>query len=244
MEKSKVIQFEKNDKDNGKEQARQILKNGILDMSVKRLIQMVNFGLCGNIEVMTDLCGTSNYFNHICRTADKEYTGTITCVGEFKENEEAEPVTVICLDTSKSVWSHSSEIIKFDDIEFMCKDFLADCNIDNDMTDEELQKNTYISLFVGMGYDRGKVENTWNNVYSLMKQFDIPFEKAMGCMMYAFQYDCGIEIPLRNICGINVSGIEKSMPIYQREATKCLCGALVSGLVYLLADKLEKELEK
>lgn len=65
MEKSKVIQFEKNDKDNGKEQARQILKNGILDMSVKRLIQMVNFGLCGNIEVMTDLCGTSNYFNHI-----------------------------------------------------------------------------------------------------------------------------------------------------------------------------------
>lgn len=33
----------------------------------------------------------------ICRTADKEHTGTITCVGEFKENEEAEPVTVICL---------------------------------------------------------------------------------------------------------------------------------------------------
>lgn len=49
-------------------------------------------------------------------------------------------MTVICLDTSKSVWSYSSEIIKFDDIEFMCKDFLADCNIDNDMTDEELQK--------------------------------------------------------------------------------------------------------
>ena len=55
----------------------------------------------------------------ICRTADEEYTGKITCVGEFKENEEAEPVTVICLDTSKSVWSYSSEIIKFDDIEFI-----------------------------------------------------------------------------------------------------------------------------
>ena len=61
MEKSKVIQFEKNDKDNGKEQARQILKNGILDMSVERLIQMVNFGLCGNVEIMTGLCGTSHY---------------------------------------------------------------------------------------------------------------------------------------------------------------------------------------
>ena len=95
-----------------------------------------------------------------------------------------------------------------------------------------------------MGYDRGKVENTWNNVYSLMKQFDIPFEKAMGCMMYAFKYDCNVAIPLKNICGIDVSGIEKSMPIYQREATKYLCSALVSGLVYLLANKLEKELEK
>lgn len=65
MEKSKVIQFEKNDKDNGKEQARQILKNGILDMSVERLIQMVNFGLCGNVEVMMSLCGTSHYFNRM-----------------------------------------------------------------------------------------------------------------------------------------------------------------------------------
>lgn len=180
----------------------------------------------------------------ICRTVEKEHTGTITCVGVFKENEETEPVTVICLDTSKSVWSHSSEIIKFDDIEFMCKDFLADTDINNDISDEETKKSTYIHMFTGMGYDRFKVEKTWNCLDKLMKQFDIPFEKAMGCMMYALKYDCGIEIPLRNICGIDVSGIEKSMPIYQREATKCLCGALVSGLVYLLADKLEKELEK
>ena len=178
------------------------------------------------------------------RTSDKEYTGKITCVGEFKENEDTEPVTVICIDTSKSVWSCSSEIIKFDDIEFMCKDFLADANIDNDMTYEELQKNTYISLFVGMGYDRAKVENIWNNVHRLMKQFDIPFEKAMGCMMYAFKYDCNVAIPLKNICGIDVSGIEKSMPIYQREVDKCLGKALAWGIVYLLADKLGKELEK
>ena len=78
--------------------------------------------------------------NVICRTTDKEYTGTITCVGEFKENEDAESVTVICLDTSKSVWSHSSEIIKFDDIEFMCKDFLADTDINSDISDEETKK--------------------------------------------------------------------------------------------------------
>lgn len=177
----------------------------------------------------------------ICRTADKEYTGTITCVGTFKENEEAEPVTVICLDTSKSVWSHSSEIIKFDDIEFMCKNFLADTDINSDISDEETKKSTYIHMFTGMGYDRFKVEKTWNCLDKLMKQFDIPFEKAMGCMIYALKYDCGIEIPLKNICGIDVGLVEKSLPIYQKEMVKCFGMALAGGLVYLLADSLSKE---
>lgn len=177
----------------------------------------------------------------ICRTADKEYTGTITCVGEFKENEKAEPVTVICLDTSKSIWSYSSDIIKFDDIEFMCKDFLADANINSDISDEETRKNTYIHMFTGMGYDRFKVEKTWNCLEKLMKQFNIPFEKAMGCMIYALKYDCGIEIPLKNICGIDVGLMEKSMPVCQKEMAKCFGRAVASGLVYLLADSFAND---
>ncbi len=177
----------------------------------------------------------------ICRTADKKYTGTITCVGEFKENEEVKPVVVICLNTSKSVWSYSSEIIKFDDIEFMCKDFLADTNINSDISDEEARKNTYIHMFTGMGYDKSKVENVWNSLEKLMKQFDIPFEKTMGCMIYALKYDCGIEIPLKNICGIDVGLMEKSMPVYQKEMAKCFGMAVASGLVYLLADSFTKD---
>lgn len=148
-----------------------------------------------------------------------------------------------CLDTSKSIWSYSSEIIKFDDIEFMCKDFLADTDINSDISDEEAKKNTYIHMFTGMGYDKSKVEKTWNSLEKLMKQFDIPFEKAMGCMIYALKYDCGIEIPLRNICGIDVGLIEKSIPVYQKEIVKCFGMALAVGLVYLLADSLSKEWE-
>lgn len=177
----------------------------------------------------------------ICRTADEEYTGTITCVGEFKENEDADSVTVICLDTSKSIWSYSSEIIKFDDIEFMCKDFLADANINSDISDEETRKNTYIHMFTDMGYDRFKVEKTWNCLEKLMKQFNIPFEKVMGCMIYALKYDCGIEIPLKNICGIDVGLMEKSMPVCQKEMAKCFGMAVASGLVYLLADSFAKD---
>lgn len=177
--------------------------------------------------------------NVICRTTDKEYTGTITCVGEFKENEDAESVTVICLDTSKSVWSHSSEIIKFDDIEFMCKDFLADADIDDSMTDEEMKKNTYISLFVGMGYDRTKVENMWANVDKLMKQFNLPFEKVMSCMIYSLKYECSIEIPLKLICGIDVTGMQNDIVKFEKEAAKCLGLALVGGIFYAIGSCLE-----
>lgn len=46
-----------------REQARQILKNGVLDMSVERLIQMTSYGLCGNVNTMVGICGTSHYFN-------------------------------------------------------------------------------------------------------------------------------------------------------------------------------------
>ena len=177
----------------------------------------------------------------ICRTVDKEYTGTITCVGEFKENEETEPVTVICLDTSKSVWSYSSEIIKFDDIEFMCKDFLADTDVNIDISDEETKKSTYIHMFTGMGYDRVKVEKIWNYLENLMTQVDISFEKAMGCMIYALKYDCGIEVPLKNICGVDIELMKKSMPVYQKEMAKCFSMAVASGLVYLLADSFTKD---
>lgn len=54
----------------------------------------------------------------------------------------------------------------------MCKDFLADTDINSDISDEEIKKNTYIHMFTGMGYDKSKVENVWNGLNKLMKQFD------------------------------------------------------------------------
>ena len=175
----------------------------------------------------------------MCHTKDTEYKGTITCIGEFKESEDEESVTVICLDTSKSAWSYSSEIIKVNDIEFMCRDFLTNVEITESMSDEETKKNTYISLLVGMGYDREKVENTWTNVDKLMKQFDLPFEKVMSCMIYSLKYDCSIEIPLKLICGIDVTGMQKDIVKFEQEAAKCLGLALVGGIFYAIGSCLE-----
>lgn len=171
----------------------------------------------------------------------QEYKGTIISMGILTAKEDSNPTTVIFLDTSKNTYSYSMEIIKFDDVEFMCKDYLADADTCKDMSDDELQKNTYIHVLSGMGYDRDKIENTWNSMEKLMKQFDISFEKAMCCVLYSLKYNCTIAVPLKNICGIDMESIEKSIPIYQREAAKCLGMVLVSGVCYLLADGLRKE---
>lgn len=64
MGKSKVVQIKKADKS---QEARQILKNGIVNgMCVEKLIQLADINaFVGNVEVMTGLCGTSHYFNRM-----------------------------------------------------------------------------------------------------------------------------------------------------------------------------------
>ncbi|MCI9143563.1 MAG: hypothetical protein HFH87_13285 [Lachnospiraceae bacterium] len=48
-----------------REKARQILKDGICDMSIARLIQMSQFGLMGNIKLSNGTLTVENVFNHI-----------------------------------------------------------------------------------------------------------------------------------------------------------------------------------
>lgn len=48
-----------------REDARRILRDGILDMNVARLIQMAQFGLAGNIELRNKIMLADNAFNHI-----------------------------------------------------------------------------------------------------------------------------------------------------------------------------------
>lgn len=96
MSKSKVLQFERN---NDKEKAREILKNGILDMSVERLIQMAQFGLVGNINSMAGLYGTSHFFNrmnYVQATNDEEVDVLEYCYTS-DDNEDVIASTTICI---------------------------------------------------------------------------------------------------------------------------------------------------
>ena len=48
-----------------RDQARQILKSGILDMNITRLIQMSQFGLMGTVILSNEIVSVENAFNHI-----------------------------------------------------------------------------------------------------------------------------------------------------------------------------------
>lgn len=48
-----------------REYARRILRNGILDMNIARLIQISQFGLMGNIVLSNETVTVENVFNHI-----------------------------------------------------------------------------------------------------------------------------------------------------------------------------------
>ena len=54
-----------NRKNATREQARQILKKGICDMSIGRLIQLSHYGLMGNIALSSKTMSVDNVFNRI-----------------------------------------------------------------------------------------------------------------------------------------------------------------------------------
>lgn len=56
---------EQNSNNVTREQARQILKNGICNMSIARLIQMSQYGLKGNIKFSYKAVSVESVFNHI-----------------------------------------------------------------------------------------------------------------------------------------------------------------------------------
>lgn len=86
--------------------------------------------------------------------------------------------------------------------------------------------------------------NKYAGCYNLAYCVNIYLHPAIS----QFFYQKGIKVDedlygLRNICGIDVGLIEKSIPVYQKEMVKCCGMALAGGLVYLLADSLSKEWE-
>lgn len=74
-------------------------------------------------------------------------------------------------------------------------------------------------------------------IFQMKKQKRVDISICLQAWIYLLKYDCGTESTLKNICGIDVGLIEKSMP----NIVKCSGMAIIGGLIYLLADNLSKE---
>lgn len=182
---------------------------------------MVSIETRGHINFTDE--GVTTTFNEgdnvICCVGDEErHIGKITAIGSWKENEDAEPYQVICIDTSKSAKSYSSEIIKVDDITYICKNPLAD-NIEPPMSKKEADKKTYVSMLVGLGYDKALVEKAWTSMEKVMDCFDIPVDKALACSLYSIANKCSIYKPLKDICGVDIKEMEKLLNNLESAAT-------------------------
>ncbi len=69
-----------------RENARQILRDGILDMSVARLLQMSQFGLIGNIEFHNGFALVNNIFNRIEFNEDTRCIAFSVREADMKDN--------------------------------------------------------------------------------------------------------------------------------------------------------------
>lgn len=96
-----------------KEQAREILKNGILDMSVERLIQMTQYGLCGNISTFGGLYATTHYFNrmNMVEPENDEEQDIIeySFVADRENEEDVIAATSICIAEIEEISGSISE---------------------------------------------------------------------------------------------------------------------------------------
>lgn len=146
--------------------------------------------------------------NVICCVGDEgRHIGKIVGIGTWQETEDAEPYQVVCIDTSKSSRSYSSEFVKVEDITYICKNLLV--NEELPINIEETDKRTFINMMVGLGYDEKLIEIYWDKLQKIMEMFNISIDKALACTIYSLANNCSIEVPLKELCGVDIGEMEK-----------------------------------
>lgn len=118
----------------------------------------------------------------ICFTESKRYTGTIVAFSNYKENEDAEPQCSVYLDTSKSNMSRSCEIINISDITYMCNAATGNM-VGYPKTNEILDRDKFVEMIVGLGYDKEKAEIMYESIKEMMNLYNLPLSSVLSSAM-------------------------------------------------------------
>lgn len=173
-----------------------------------------------------------------CIGSEERYEGKIIGIGNWKEKEESELCEVICIDTSKNSRSYSSEIIKIEDITYICKNPLAE-ESNTVMSRDEMNKKTYCGMLIGLGYDKEKVENLWDKAKKAMKIYDIPVTKMTACTVYSLKNNCSINVPLKMICGIDVEEMKHDINDLEKCVSKKIAKVVLGlGVLGVALDEV------
>lgn len=147
--------------------------------------------------------------NVICHTKDEKYIGILTSIGYYGDTKEV----AIYINTSDKYnpMKLTSVIVKVSDIVHICKSPSAD-DI-RELTQDEINKKIFISMIAGLGYDNstGKIDNLWDKSKKTMEQFNIPLDKMMACTVYSLENKCSINVPLKDMCGVDIEYINKKL---------------------------------
>lgn len=118
----------------------------------------------------------------ICFTESKRYTGTIVAFSNYKENEDAEPQCSVYLDTSKSNMSRSCESINISDITYMCNAATGNM-VGYPKTNEILDRDKFVEMIVGLGYDKEKAEIMYESIKEMMNLYNLPLSSVLSSAM-------------------------------------------------------------
>lgn len=115
----------------------------------------------------------------ICFTESKRYMGTIVAFSNYKESEDAEPQCSVYLDTSKNNMSRSCEIINISDITYMCNAATGNM-VGYPKTNEILDRDKFVEMIVGLGYDKEKAKIMYESIKDMMKLYNIPLSSILS----------------------------------------------------------------
>lgn len=116
----------------------------------------------------------------ICFSGSKIHTGTIVAFSSYRENKDADPQYSVYLDTSRNNMNRSCEVIKIEDITYMCKVPVNDW-LGYPETNETLDRNNFIEMIVALGHDKEKAEIIYEHMKELIELYNIPLSRLLSC---------------------------------------------------------------
>lgn len=127
--------------------------------------------------------------NVICRVKDgRRYMGMIAMICRYQENTDGDSQHVIYLNTSQNKMSYSGEIIKAEDIAYMCRVPVNDL-FEYPQTDEALDRDAFINMIVGLGHEREKAETMYESIRELIALYNVPLASILVSVIRELELD-------------------------------------------------------